>query len=130
MEAADDDEAPHDAASPSRALELQREDEASRGYDLENYLPHTATPTERLDLLVHLRTINPLYGVYLPGTWPLLMIPNVWRHSKARLKFPAMWRDLCACRLWINYPQVRWPQLDWTTNCSNSAWQRKPNWSV
>lgn len=66
-DADDDDEAPHDAASPSRALELQREDEASRGYDLENYVPNTATPTERLDLLVHLRTINPLYGVYMAG---------------------------------------------------------------
>lgn len=63
----DDDEAPQDASSGSRALQLEREDEASRGYDLENYQPITATPTERLDLLVHLRTINPLYGVYMAG---------------------------------------------------------------
>ncbi len=45
----------------------EREEEASRGYDLDNYRPDLATPTERLDLLVHLRTINPLYGVFLAG---------------------------------------------------------------
>jgi hypothetical protein len=37
----------------------------SRGYDVEHYRPVTATPTERLKRLVHLRSINPLYGVYL-----------------------------------------------------------------
>src|SRR6056297_903263 len=37
----------------------------SRGYEVENYRPATATPTERLDRLVHLRSINPLYGVYM-----------------------------------------------------------------
>lgn len=66
-ESSDDDEAPHDSAEGSRAAQLERDDEASRGYDLENYQPITATPTERLDLLVHLRTINPLYGVYMAG---------------------------------------------------------------
>src|SRR6056297_1495290 len=37
----------------------------SRGYEVENYRPATATPTERLERLVHLRSINPLFGVYL-----------------------------------------------------------------
>ena len=37
----------------------------SRGYEVENYKPDTAKPTERLDRLVHLRSINPLFGVYL-----------------------------------------------------------------
>lgn len=37
----------------------------SRGYEVENYRPLTATPTERLDRLVHLKSINPLFGVYL-----------------------------------------------------------------
>ncbi len=37
----------------------------SRGYEVENYKPQTAQPTERLDRLVHLRSINPLFGVYL-----------------------------------------------------------------
>lgn len=37
----------------------------SRGYEVENYRPETATPTERLDRLVQLRSVNPLFGVYL-----------------------------------------------------------------
>ena len=37
----------------------------SRGYEVDQYQPDTATPTERLDRLVHLRSINPLFGVYL-----------------------------------------------------------------
>jgi superfamily II DNA/RNA helicase len=37
----------------------------SRGYEVDDYRPETATPTERLDRLVHLRSINPLFGVYL-----------------------------------------------------------------
>ncbi|WP_149496745.1 DEAD/DEAH box helicase [Roseiconus lacunae] len=34
-------------------------------YDLENYHPVEAVPTEKLDRLVHLRSINPIYGVYM-----------------------------------------------------------------
>lgn len=37
----------------------------SRGYEVKDYLPKLARPTERLDRLVHLRSINPLFGVYL-----------------------------------------------------------------
>jgi superfamily II DNA/RNA helicase len=37
----------------------------SRGYEVDDYRPLTAMPTERLDRLVHLRSINPLFGVYL-----------------------------------------------------------------
>ncbi len=37
----------------------------SRGYELENFRPETATPTARLERLVQLRSINPLFGVYL-----------------------------------------------------------------
>ncbi|WP_231742547.1 DEAD/DEAH box helicase [Stieleria varia] len=37
----------------------------SRGYEVDDYRPVTAAPTERLDRLVHLRSINPLFGVYL-----------------------------------------------------------------
>ncbi len=42
-------------------------DAASRGYDLKDYRPQFAHPTERLDLIVRLRSINPLYGVFLAG---------------------------------------------------------------
>jgi len=37
----------------------------SRGYEVEKYRPEIARPTERLDRLVYLRSINPLFGVYL-----------------------------------------------------------------
>jgi len=37
----------------------------SRGYEVKEYRPLTAEPTDRLDRLVHLRSINPLFGVYL-----------------------------------------------------------------
>jgi hypothetical protein len=40
---------------------------ASRGYDLDDYRPEFAHATERLELLVRLRSINPLYGVFLAG---------------------------------------------------------------
>ncbi|MCG8653236.1 MAG: DEAD/DEAH box helicase [Pirellulales bacterium] len=37
----------------------------SRGYEVNDYQPITAEPTRRLERLVHLRSINPLFGVYL-----------------------------------------------------------------
>lgn len=45
----------------------QSESAASRGYDLENYRPEFARPTDRLELLIRIRSINPLYGVFLAG---------------------------------------------------------------
>lgn len=40
---------------------------ASRGFELEGYKPEFAHPTERLELLVRIRSMNPLYGVFLAG---------------------------------------------------------------
>jgi superfamily II DNA/RNA helicase len=57
----------NDTATGSLSLAGDRDDPASGGYDLENYRPERAEPTERLDLLVRLRSINPLYGVFLAG---------------------------------------------------------------
>lgn len=37
----------------------------SRGYEVDDYRPETAAPTDRLERLVHLRSINPLFGIYL-----------------------------------------------------------------
>ncbi len=37
----------------------------SRGYEVDDYRPTLATPTDRLERLVHLKSINPLFGVYL-----------------------------------------------------------------
>ncbi len=95
-DAVDDDESPQDAASGTRAAQLERDDEASRGYDLENYQPITATPTERLDLLVHLRTINPLYGVYMAGHLAIADDAERLAHSKARWKCRQC-RQVSAC---------------------------------
>lgn len=65
-------DAPHDSdddsdESAKLEQEIHHHDEASRGYDLDSYRPERAVPLERLDLLVHLRSINPLYGVFLAG---------------------------------------------------------------
>ncbi|MEM9365173.1 MAG: DEAD/DEAH box helicase [Planctomycetota bacterium] len=38
---------------------------ASRGFEVDDYRPDTAMPTERLERLVQLRSINPLFGVFL-----------------------------------------------------------------
>ncbi len=54
--------APEKSAATDNASEA-----ASRGYELKDYRPQFAHPTERLELLVRLRSINPLYGVFLAG---------------------------------------------------------------
>jgi superfamily II DNA/RNA helicase len=52
------EESPDEPDEPSEAQPV-------KVYDLDQYRPQTAAPTERLDRLVHLRSINPLYGVYM-----------------------------------------------------------------
>ncbi|MEM7473657.1 MAG: DEAD/DEAH box helicase [Planctomycetota bacterium] len=42
-------------------------DPATRGYELKDYKPEFAHPTDRLDLLVRIRSVNPLYAVFLAG---------------------------------------------------------------
>jgi superfamily II DNA/RNA helicase len=57
-----------DQSATGQPAEEENQDPAlieSRGYDVDGYRPETATPTERLGRLVHLRSINPLFGVYL-----------------------------------------------------------------
>lgn len=56
-QAEEDDEA-HVVSSPVS-------DEEPIAYDLESYRPETATPTDRLSYLSQLRSINPIYGLYL-----------------------------------------------------------------
>ncbi|MCR9292412.1 MAG: DEAD/DEAH box helicase [bacterium] len=57
-----------ETAEPKSQPEDREADEAaSRGYDLTHYRPEFAHPTERLELLVRIRSINPLYGVFLAG---------------------------------------------------------------
>jgi hypothetical protein len=38
---------------------------AKRGYELEDYRPETAKPTVRLERLVQLKSVNPLFGVFM-----------------------------------------------------------------
>ena len=56
-----------DAEPAVEDLEVDQDPELieSRGYEVSDYRPDTATPTERLEHLVHLKSINPLFGVYL-----------------------------------------------------------------
>lgn len=59
----DDDD---DESSPADNPQTNdSEDAAARGFDVDNYRPRLATPTKALPLLIQLRSINPLYGVYL-----------------------------------------------------------------
>lgn len=60
LEATDDDE-----DGPASTLGLI--DEASRGYELDDYRPITGTPTEKLSILSAVRSINPLYANFLAG---------------------------------------------------------------
>jgi superfamily II DNA/RNA helicase len=53
--------------APEKKADSDANDAASRGYDLKDYRPQYARPTNRLELLVRLRSINPLYGVFLAG---------------------------------------------------------------
>ncbi len=53
---------PEAVAPESTAVETEH-----RGYELKNYRPEFAYPEERLELLVRMRSINPLYGEFLAG---------------------------------------------------------------
>ncbi len=63
-------ESARNKAADENAADDKTEDQhdaASRGYEVEDYRPEFARPTDRLELLVRLRSINPLYGVFLAG---------------------------------------------------------------
>ena len=58
-------EKPAEDNSQSAGKSNADDDPQSRGYDVDNYRPQFAHPTSRLPLLLQLRSINPLYGVFL-----------------------------------------------------------------
>ncbi len=62
-ENSDDDD--DDSEATKGDSERESEDAAARGFEVDNYRPMFARPTKTLPLLVQLRSINPLYGVYL-----------------------------------------------------------------
>lgn len=56
---------PRQPAAATTPESSDSETSTTRGYELDDYRPEFAHPTHRLPLLVQLRSINPLYGVYL-----------------------------------------------------------------
>ncbi|MFG0255409.1 MAG: helicase-related protein, partial [Rhodopirellula sp. JB053] len=58
-----------EAPAEEPAEESTPEDDAAaikqRGYELEDYTPETATPRNRLERIVQLKSVNPLFGVFL-----------------------------------------------------------------
>lgn len=56
---------PTAAAEPTANAEPSSNE--GRGYDLQNYRPEFAHPEEKLELLVRMRSINPLWGEFLAG---------------------------------------------------------------
>lgn len=60
------DEVPESAPESPETDEGDDHDQSRvKQYDLDAYRPQTATATSRLERLVHLRSINPLFGVYM-----------------------------------------------------------------
>nr|WP_153556100.1 DUF3516 domain-containing protein [Roseimaritima sediminicola] len=64
-EKSEDGDRPEDAKPDDAGGDSEQQAIESRGYELSNYRPERAVPTSRLPLLIQLRSINPLYGVYL-----------------------------------------------------------------
>jgi superfamily II DNA/RNA helicase len=58
----DDESVESDASVRSKST---FEDPTARGYDLKDYQPSTARPTDRAGLILQLRSVNPLYGVFM-----------------------------------------------------------------
>lgn len=55
------------AGDGTEAKTAEADSDESRGFDLVNYRPQRAVPTESMDQLLHVRSINPLYAIYLSG---------------------------------------------------------------
>ena len=51
--------------APAENATASNGDDENRDYELDDYAPRFAHPTERLEWLVQLRSVHPLYGVYL-----------------------------------------------------------------
>ena len=62
---ADDIDDDDDTLSEEQLAQLVAAEEAGRGYDLDNYRPDRAEPTDRLELVSQLRSMNPLYGLFM-----------------------------------------------------------------
>jgi superfamily II DNA/RNA helicase len=59
-----DDEDDEATTAAEMALLIANE-EAGRGYNLDDYKPERAEPTDRMELVAQLRSINPIYGLFM-----------------------------------------------------------------
>ena len=63
LETGDDEDDPE--ASAAEMAQIIANEQAGRGYDLDTYRPDRAEPTDRLELVSQLRSMNPLYGLFM-----------------------------------------------------------------
>ncbi|MEO1527902.1 MAG: helicase-related protein, partial [Planctomycetota bacterium] len=54
-----------EVSTENETPEASDEEPRTKVYELDDYRPNHARPTQKLDRLVHLRSINPLFGVYM-----------------------------------------------------------------
>ncbi len=98
---------------------------ASRGYELEDYRPQHAYPTDRLDLLISIRSLNPLYGSFLAGHLAIADDAERLQALESVLELPANIANLVRVPPRDVLPLDPWPQRASTISCSNLVWQPK-----
>jgi superfamily II DNA/RNA helicase len=60
-----DEEEDDEGDVQAEIAKLIASEQAGRGYDLDSYRPERAEPTDRLELVPQLRSLNPLYGLFM-----------------------------------------------------------------
>lgn len=65
LDVGDDNEDEFESDAAIKISMDDRDDPMARGYELTDYRPKTALPTERAELLLQLRSVNPIYGVFM-----------------------------------------------------------------
>ncbi len=81
----DDDESESDDTPKPTIVD----DPMSRGYEVTDYRPLTAKPTERSELLLQLRSVNPLYGVYVANHLAIADATERIQALESTLELPA-----------------------------------------
>jgi len=65
LEISDDSDDELENDSSIKISLADRDDPMARGYELTDYRPKTAQPTARAEVLLQLRSVNPIYGVFM-----------------------------------------------------------------
>lgn len=63
LDTSDDGDDPE--MTPEELAVFIANEEAGRGYDLDGYRPERAEPTDRMELLAQIRSVNPIYGLFM-----------------------------------------------------------------